>query len=85
MYRVGITLIPGIGPVVAKKLIAYCGGAEAVFKEKEAYLQKIPGIGPALAKSVRSQKILGRAEKELQFVEKHHVRMDYYLEEAYPS
>ena len=35
-YQIGITLIEGVGDVVAKKLIAYCGSVEAVFKEKKA-------------------------------------------------
>lgn len=84
LYRVGVTLIPGVGPVLAKKLIAYCGGAEAVFKNKPAHLQKIPGIGPALSKAISTQKILSDAEYELRFVEKHQIKLDYYLDENYP-
>ena len=34
LYKIGITLIPGVGDINAKKIIAYCGGAEAVFTEK---------------------------------------------------
>ena len=44
-YQIGITLIKGIGPNLAKNLIAYLGGVEAVFKEKKQNLAKIPGIG----------------------------------------
>ena len=32
-YKIGLGLIPGVGDIVAKKLIAYCGGVEAVFNE----------------------------------------------------
>lgn len=39
LYEIGITLVPGIGNIGGKKLIAYCGGAEAVFKEKNAILK----------------------------------------------
>lgn len=35
LYKIGITLIPGVGDINAKKIIAYCGGAEAVFTEKK--------------------------------------------------
>ena len=38
LYGVALTLVPGIGDVNAKKLVAYCGGAEAVFKEKKKNL-----------------------------------------------
>jgi excinuclease UvrABC nuclease subunit len=34
VFQLGLSLIKGVGPVTAKKLIAYCGGYEAVFKEK---------------------------------------------------
>ena len=50
-YQIGITLIEGVGDMVAKKLIAYCGSVEAVFKEKKAALIKIPGVG----RNVRSE------------------------------
>ena len=48
-YKIGIGLIPKIGPVLTKRLIAYCGSAEGVFHEKKARLSKIPGIGEKLA------------------------------------
>ena len=38
LYEIAITIIPGIGDILAKKLIAYCGNVEAVFKEKKAHL-----------------------------------------------
>ena len=45
LYKIGITLIPKIGVVNGKQLIAFCGGAEAVFKERASALEKIPNIG----------------------------------------
>lgn len=44
-YKIGITLIKGIGNNLAKNLIAYLGSEEAVFGEKQQNLAKIPGIG----------------------------------------
>ena len=44
LYEVALTLVSGIGDVNGKKLVAYCGGAEAVFCEKKKSLSKIPGI-----------------------------------------
>ena len=85
IFQIGLTLIPKVGPVVAKKLIAYCGGVEAVFKEKQNLLQKIPNIGPVLAKSIANQTILKRAEEELLFIDKHQLQTDYYLEDNYPK
>ncbi|HDO27266.1 MAG TPA: DNA-protecting protein DprA, partial [Bacteroidetes bacterium] len=45
LYQLAITLIPGIGDVNGKNLVAYCGSPEAVFNEKKSALMKIPGIG----------------------------------------
>ena len=44
-YNIGLTLLNGVGDVLAKNLVAYCGSAEAVFKTTKAQLEKIPGIG----------------------------------------
>ena len=44
LYHIAITSIPNVGDITAKKLIAYCGSSEQVFKEKKSVLEKIPGI-----------------------------------------
>jgi len=84
-YKIGITLIPGIGSISAKKLIAYCGSIEAVFKEKKKALLKIPGIGESLAESVINQKVLGLAEKEIEFINRYEINYHFYLDEDYPA
>ena len=57
-----MSLIPGVRNVIGKKLIAYCGSAEAVFSEEVKALNKIPGIGSKLAKIIRASDILQRAD-----------------------
>jgi DNA processing protein len=42
LYRIALTMVPNIGPVLSKNLLGYCGSAEAVFKEKKPALSKIP-------------------------------------------
>lgn len=34
LFSIALSLIKGVGPITAKKLIAHCGGVEAVFNEK---------------------------------------------------
>lgn len=85
LYEVALTLVPGIGDVNGKKLVAYCGGAEAVFCEKKRTLSKIPGIGEKTIESIMSQDVLLRAERELNFTEKHGIRILYYLNSDYPK
>lgn len=85
LYEVALTLVPGIGDVNGKKLVAYCGGAEAVFCEKKKTLSRIPGIGEKTIESIMSQNVLSRAERELDFTEKHGIRILYYLNSDYPK
>ena len=83
-YRIGITLIPGVGDVLAKKLIAYCGSPEAVFKEKKNNLIKIPDIGTKTAKSIATQQVLLRAEQEVKYLEEKQITPLYFLDKTYP-
>ena len=67
--QIALTLIPGVGPVLARNLVSYCGSVEAVFREKKLHLEKIPTIGPLTAKAIVEQQVFERAEKEYQFIE----------------
>jgi len=84
-YKIGIGLIPKIGPVLTRRLVTYCGSADAVFREKRSNLEKIPGIGDKLAESVFKNDVLKRAEEEIEFLGKHHVSALFYLDEPYPE
>ena len=85
LYEIGITLIKGIGDINGKKLIAYCGGPEAVFREKKAALLKIPGIGKSTVNQIKGQKVLDRAEAEIEFIEKYKITPLFYTNPAYPA
>jgi len=85
LYKIGITLLPRIGAVNGKQLIAFCGGVEAVFKEKPAALAKIPGIGTTVISSIANQKVLSRAEEELLFIDKNKIKPLFYTDKEYPT
>lgn len=85
IHQIAITLIPGVGDVLAKNLISYCGGVEQVFKTKKAHLLRIPGVGEKIAQEVVNFKDFERAEKEVAFIEKHKVRTFFYSDSEYPS
>ena len=84
IYQIALTQVPKVGDVIAKKLIAYCGSAEAVFKEPRKNLMMIPGIGSALANVIRSKDLLSTAEFELRFMEHNAVKPIYFLDNDYP-
>ncbi len=83
-YKIGITLIKGIGCNLAKNLIAYIGNVEGVFSEKQKNLAKIPGIGEVLSKEIVSQDILKRAESEIEFILKNKIQTLYFTDRDYP-
>ncbi len=83
-YKIGISLINGLGSVNAKKIIAYLGGVEAVFKEKKSNLLKIDGVGSFLASNIVNNKVLDKADKEIEFIEKNDIRSFFYLDDNYP-
>lgn len=84
-FRIGITLINGIGNNLAKNLIAYLGNEEAVFCEKPQTLSKIPGISKVLAQSIVQHKhVLERANDEIEFILKNDIQVHYYTDTEYP-
>ncbi len=85
VYRIALTLIPGVGPVLARNLVSYCGSVEGVFSEKMQHLLKIPEIGPVTAASITRHRFFERAEQEMRFIEQHNVRALFYLDEHFPK
>lgn len=83
--RIALTMIPGIGPVIAKKLLVHCGSAEGVFRERRKLLETIPGIGRVTSRLLSDRYCLGKAEKELVRIEKMGTRMLYFGDSNYPS
>tara|TARA_B100001093_G_scaffold471972_1_gene494673 strand:- start:4839 stop:5039 length:201 start_codon:yes stop_codon:yes gene_type:complete len=60
-YQIALTLSPKVGDVAAKKLLAYCGSLENIFKESSKSLMSIQGVGSVIANSILSQKPFGAA------------------------
>ncbi len=85
IHIIALSLVPGIGSVTAKSLIAYAGSAEQVFREKEKALRQIPGVGSVLAKNIINCEVMTRAGREVEFLLKNDVRALFYLDEDYPQ
>ena len=84
LYQIGLTMVPGIGDVLGKKLVTYCGSAEAVFREKHNLLMKIPRVGEKILETLSDKAILERAAKELSFVEKFRIQTLFFQDKDYP-
>lgn len=83
LYKIAISLLPGIGPVNAKKLISYTGSVEDVFREQKRHLKNIPGIGKSLINKLDFSAALRKAQQELEFVLKHQIETLFYLDSNY--
>ncbi|SHF72198.1 DNA processing protein [Mariniphaga anaerophila] len=77
-------MVPGIGGVLARNLVAYTGSAENVFSEPDKALIKIPGIGKVNAKRLKNSAVFERAEKELEFIRKYNIDVRFYTDKCYP-
>jgi len=86
IYLIGLTLIKGVGSVIARQLIQYFGGAKPVFAAPGQLLEKVPGIGEYTAAKIKESEAaaLKRAEKELLFVEKNKITVYSITDEHYP-
>ncbi|BAX80545.1 DNA-processing protein DprA [Labilibaculum antarcticum] len=85
IYKIAISFLDGIGPVNTKKVIAYTGSVEGLFKEKKQNLLKIPGIGKSFIDKLDRESSIQLAEEELKFISDNHIKVSFYLEKDYPQ
>lgn len=84
IYKIALSLLPRIGPRLARNLVSYAGSPEAVFKSKKSVLTKIPGIGELIVAGFNFQEILDQAAKEIEICHKQGVSWHFYLDKEYP-
>ena len=85
IYQIGLTMINGVGDILARHLLEALGDAEAVFTEKRQSLEKIPGIGDSIIAEIKRADVLLRAEKELSFAQKNGISIYFLKDMNYPE
>ena len=85
IYQIALALIPGVGNILIKQLISYCGSAAAVFKSKKHHLSKIPGIGTVNASTICKAKTFEKAEEILKNAENKGIAVYFYTDKCYPK
>jgi DNA processing protein len=83
-HKIALGLIPRIGDINARKLVAHFGSVEAIFHEPYRNLIKIPGIGSGIAKYISDRSYLEIAEKEADYIIENNIRTYFYLDNDYP-
>ena len=84
LHQLALSCIPGIGSVLARNLLSYCGDAEEVFKAKSKLLAHVPGIGPKTLIQLKEHAAFQRAELELLFIDKYKIKTFFISDNDYP-
>jgi len=86
VYILALQSTPGIGNVLLKQLISYCGSAEEVFNSSTGKLKKVPGIGNKLAGITSdSHTKLANAKDLIDRTQKLNGQIIPYTSNEYPS
>lgn len=85
LHQLGLALVTGVGSTLARNLIRSTGSVSAIFEEKQQNLLQIPGIGKKIAANLQQSGILNRAEQEIQFMKRNHIKMVFFQEPEYPD
>ncbi len=83
LLRLQVT--PKVGDQTAKKLIAHCGSASAVFRERKAPLLKLEGIGTRIIRELFNTQYEKAALRELRFIQKNRIKWISFQDTAYPK
>ena len=84
IYQIGLTMINGVGNILAHHLLDAFGDPERIFEERQSALEKIPGIGSNLACEIKRPEVLARAERELEFILDKRIRTYFWTDKDYP-
>ncbi len=84
LYQMALSMVPGIGNVITKTLISYCGSAKNIFTTNKNKLSKIPGIGEKTANSILKFNQFDEAEKELIKCKDHQIDLLFFTDAKFP-
>lgn len=80
-----LTRIPGVGLIGARNLLTGMGSAVAVFEHRKELPQLIQGVSKKAVDALDCPGAFKRAEEELMFCEKNHIRCLTFYDEDYPA
>ena len=82
--RVRLSLVPGVGPILMRRLLAAFGSAEKLIGAPEARLRLVEGVGPITAEQILAGPPAGAAEREWELIERFGVRLMCIDDADYP-
>ncbi len=84
LYALALSLVPNIGCIRAKQIIANLGSAEAFFKEKPKNLRKLVGLANHKLSQSNLHQVVADAERIMQTAMNDSQHIYHYLDDDYP-
>ena len=84
-YWVALTMVPGVGSVLFKRLLHAFGSPEEVFKASTKALERVEGIGSKVSTAICRFDWKDRVEKELTSLEKIGAKVITWTDEEFPA
>jgi DNA processing protein len=83
-WWVALHLVPGVGRITFKKLVAYFGHPRAVLQATCGQLIRVSGVGPKIAQAITDFQTATEAERELRAAAHHGCHIVTQAEDSYP-
>ena len=84
-WWIALHMVPGVGRITFKKLVAYYGHPRAVLQATAGQLTRVSGIGPKTAAAIAGFQVAPAVDQELCLVERHRCQIFTQLEDGYPA
>ncbi len=84
-YQIALTLLPGIGPTAARRILSNFKTASAFFQEKPEKLIKQFRVTPQVLQAMKNAEMWREAEREARFMSDNGYRPIFYTDENYPT
>ena len=85
LYQVALSQVRGVGYVLAQKLMARFGSAQAVFQSTPRELTQVPGVSQYIAQAIHNGDTYAQATEFVALHERANIRVLTPWEEAYPE
>lgn len=84
-YRLALSRVHKVGPVLTRLLMDHFGSAEAVFQATPKELRAISGIADKTIGELKMPQAQVEADRIIRFAERNGIRIHHYLDEDYPT
>ncbi|MFN8394398.1 MAG: DNA-processing protein DprA [Bacteroidia bacterium] len=84
-YLIALTMIDGVGPLIARGLLGHYGSAKGVFDPRNRRQQKSPAIMQRINNPMLQLEMLKAAEREIEYAARNSVEVLSYFDERYPK